>query len=478
MSAPIFTPARRPRLVRFAIVPSLALLLGVFASTAPGQITVDSLIGSAVSDMGPQYNDVQEAIDRFMRGDVLGAHQFLVNATEKFPQLPPPDVTLAKMQAAAGNAGAARGLLERAAKESPDDPEAYLMIADIAFPEGRLTEAGVLYEKATDLVQKMTGNEKRKRGFAIRTHAGRAAVAERRGDFEQAKGHLTAWVEADPESATAHHRLATTLFRLAKNKDEQAAAYEEFNRARQLDAKLPHPDVTVAKLFHQMKDPAQARQFFERAVQNDGKNWETLFANAQWLMEIGEAPAALQPLRSARLLKPEDWQLLLFSGVASKMAGNMDEAEQFLLDALKFNPASQDVLNQLALVLASTEDDAKKLRGLQFARVSAALFPQNAESAVTLGFALYKNGQLQEADRTIQNALRIGQLNMDSSYLIARILFENNKPAEAGRILDSVIEQQGIFVHRDEAQQLRAQIGRTSTTAPVPTPATPAIPGE
>jgi Flp pilus assembly protein TadD len=195
-------------------------------------------------------------------------------------------------------------------------------------------------------------------------------------------------------------------------------------------------------------------------------------------MEIGEAPAALQPLRSARLLKPEDWQLLLFSGVASKMAGNLDEAEQFLLDALKFNPASQDVLNQLALVLASTEDDAKKLRGLQFARVSAALFPQNAESAVTLGFALYKNGQLQEADRTIQNALRIGQLNMDSSYLIARILFENNKPAEAGRILDSVIEQQGIFVHRDEAQQLRAQIGRTSTAAPVPTPAIPAIPGE
>jgi tetratricopeptide (TPR) repeat protein len=283
-----------------------------------------------------------------------------------------------------------------------------------------------------------------------------------------------AWVEADSESAIAHHRLGTTLFRLAKNKDEQDAAYEEFSRAQQLDpTKLPYPDVTFARLFHQMKDPAQARQFFERAVQNDGKNWETLFDYAQWLMEIGEAPAALQPLRSARLLKPEDWQLLLYSGVASKMAGNLGDAEQFLLEALKFNPASQDVLNQLALVLASTEDGAKKLRSLQFARVSAALFPQDAESAVTLGFAHYKNGQLQEADRTIQNALRIGQLNMDSSYLIARILFENNKPAEAGRILDSVIDQQGIFVHRDEAQQLRAQVGRTSTTAPVPTPAIP-----
>jgi tetratricopeptide (TPR) repeat protein len=408
-----------------------------------------------------------------MRGDVSGAHQFLVNAKEKFPQLPPPDVTLAKMQIAAGNAGPGRALLERAVKDYRDDPEAYLMIADVAFPEGRLTEAGVLYEKATDLVQQMSGNEKRKRGFEIRTHAGQAAVAERRGDFEEAKGHLTAWVEADPESATAHHRLGTTLFRLAKNKDEQAAAYEEFNRARQLELKLPHPDVTVAKLFHQMKDVQQARQFYERSVQNDGKNWETLFAYAQWLMEIGEAPAALQPLRNARLLKPEDPQLLLFSGVAAKMAGNMDEAEQFLLDAMKYSPASQDVLNQLALALAGTEDDAKKLRGLHFAQVSATLFPQNPESAVTLGYALYKNGRLQEADRTIQNALRMGQLNMDSSYLIARILFENNKTAEAGRILESVVDQQGIFVHRDEAQQLRAQIGRTTSAAPIPTPAVP-----
>jgi tetratricopeptide (TPR) repeat protein len=469
MSTRIFRPGRRPHFVRVAGAACLVLLLAGVATPAHAQITVDSLIGSAVSDMGPQYNDVQEAIDRFMRGDVLGAHQFLVNAKDKFPQLPPPDVTLAKMQIAAGNTGPGRALLERAVKEYRDDPEAYLMIADVAFPDGRLTEASVLYEKATDLVQKMTGNEKRKRGFEIRTHAGRAAVAERRGDFEEAKGHLTAWVEADPESATAHHRLGTTLFRLAKTKDEQAAAYEEFNRARQLDpTKLPHPDVTVARLFHQMKDVQQARQFFERAVQNDGKNWETLFAYAQWLMEIGEAPAALQPLRNARLLKPEDWSLLLFSGVAAKMAGNMDEAEQFLLDAMKYNPASQDVLNQLALVLASTEDDAKKVRGLQFAQVSATLFPQNPESAVTLGYALYKNGRLPEADRTIQNALKMGQLNMDSSYLIARILFENNKAADAGRILESVVDQQGIFVHREEAQQLRAQIGRSSG---VPTPA-------
>lgn len=473
MSTRIHWSPRRPGLIRSACAAGFMLLAATFASpaqaqNAQSQLTMENLIGSAVSDLGPKYSDVQSAIDRFSMGDVRGAYDFLNNAKLKHPHLPPPDVTLAKMQIAAGNVGPGRALLERATKDYRDDPEAYLMIADIAFREGQFTASDALYTLAAELVEKMTGNEKRKRAFTIATHAGKAAVAERRGQFEEAKVHLTAWVEADPESATAHHRLGTTLFRMAKTQEEYKQAYDEFNRARQLNPELPHPDVTSAKLFHQMQQQEKARQFFERAVEMDGDNPDTLFAYAQWLMEIGEAPAALQPLRNARLLKPENPQLLLFSGVAAKMAGNIDEAEQFLKDAHFHAPDSQDVLNQLALTLAESSDETKRQRALKFAQVSAALHQQDPESAVTLGYALYKNRRLQEAERTIQNALRMGELNSDSSYLIARILFENGKPEQAGQILDSVVDQEGIFVHRDEAQQLRAQIGRTSA---VPTPA-------
>jgi tetratricopeptide (TPR) repeat protein len=451
---------RRPGFVYWiAALSALALVLCGLATPASAQLTVNDLIGSAVSDLGPKYDDVQKAIDRFRAGDVAGSLEFLKIAKEKHPQLPPPDVTLAKMQAALRNPGAARALLERAIREYPDDAEAYLMLADQAYAEGQLTEADVLYEKAAALVEKMAGNEKRKRAFAIRTQAGRGAIAERRGDFEVAQKFLTAWIEADPESATAHHRLGSTLFRLQKYKE----AYDEFNLARKHESSLPHPDVTSAKLFHQMDNQQEAQKFFERAVETDGKNPETLFAYAQWLMEEGNAPAALTPLRNARVLKPDNPQLLLFSGVASKMSGNTEEAEQFLLDALAITPTSQDVLNQLALTLADTDDETKKQRALQFAQVAATLYPQNNESAVTLGWALYRLARLPEAERAIQNATKLGPLNPDSSYLISRILFEQNKLEDAARILDSVVENEGIFVHRNQAEQLRTQIGRQNS---------------
>jgi Tfp pilus assembly protein PilF len=463
MFAHIGKTAIRPAVVSFGIgILALAALLAGPVEPAAAQLTVESLIGSAVSDLGPKYDDVEQAIVRFQNGDVRGALQYLQNAKEKHPQLPPPDVTLAKMQMAYRNQGPANALLERAVKDYPEDPEAYILFADQSFAGGRLTDADTVYQKAADLAQNMTGNEKRKRAFITHTHTGQAAVAERRGDFETAEQHLKAWVESDPESATAHHRLGTTLFRLERYKE----GYDEFSRARKLDPKLPHPDVTTAKLFHQMGKADEARKSFERAVQMDGENAETLFAYAQWLMEMGEAVAARQPLANARRIAPEHAQLLLFSGVASKMSGDMEEAEQYLLDALAIAPTSQDVLNQLALTLSDSEDETKRQRGLQFAQVSANLHPQNNESAVTLGWAFYRLNRLPEAEKTIQNALRMGQLNSDSSYLIARILFEQNKLDDAARILSSVVDDQGIFVHRQQAQQLRTQIDREQGMAP------------
>lgn len=456
----VYFAGKLPGILAVGLLAAVFLLSGP-AAPAAAQLTMESLIGSAVSDLGPKYDDVEKAIQRFQNGDVSGALQFLKNAKEKHPHLPPPDVTLAKMQIVYRNTGAANALLERAVHEYPDDPEPYLMFADQSYQSGQLTDADVVYAKAAELAEKMTGNEKRKRSFLIRAHEGRARVAERRGDFEAARQYLTAWLEQDPESATAHQRLGSTLFRLENYKE----AYDLFNKARSLDSSLPHPDLASAKLFHQMGKMDDARKFFEQAIEKDGQNPETLFAYAQWLMEMGEAVRSREPLSQARRLKPDNPQLLLFSGVAAKMAGNMDEAEQFLLDALAIAPTSQDVLNQLALTLADTQDETKRQRALQFAQVASQLYPQNNESAVTLGWALYRLNRLQQAETTIQKALKMGQLNSDSSYLIARILFEQNKLDDAARILDSVVNDQGIFVHRQQAQQLRTQIGRERSSS-------------
>ena len=97
---------------------------------AAAQITKQSLIGDAVSEIGTRYGDIDEAIKRFANRDFLGARQFLESAKRKDPALPPTDLILAKMYFMSGNPAAGRASLEKTAMDNPGDPEVYFILAD------------------------------------------------------------------------------------------------------------------------------------------------------------------------------------------------------------------------------------------------------------------------------------------------------------------------------------------------------------
>ena len=210
-----------------------------------GPLTVKNLIGTAVSVSGRSYTEIEKAIQRFKNGDAEGALDYLNQAKEKYPQLPPTDITFAKMHLAARNNKAVRFLLERVAVEHPDDPEVYLLLADQAFVGGRITEALALFDIADPLVQQFTENDKRKDNFQIRVIAGRSAVAERRQQWVLAQELLNQWIELDPESAAARQRLGVVQFKL----DNSREALAMFQEARELSPEIGHPFVMMARLF-------------------------------------------------------------------------------------------------------------------------------------------------------------------------------------------------------------------------------------
>ena len=91
--------------------------------------TASGLIGYAVTEFGPKYQDVDQAITRYKNRDFDGAREFLVRAKQKNPELPPADVMLAKLHFAAKQVAAGRSALERAVRDDPKDPEAFLVLA-------------------------------------------------------------------------------------------------------------------------------------------------------------------------------------------------------------------------------------------------------------------------------------------------------------------------------------------------------------
>lgn len=428
--------------------------LGATADDANMQPTVEALIGNAVSLSNQKYPEIEKAIQRFKNGDVEGALEFLKTAKEKYPKLPPTYITLAKLQVMAQNSQGAYNLLELQVAEDPTDPEAYLLLADQAFAGNRTAEAEALFEKAEPLVEKFDGNAKRKRDMEIRVLAGKAAVKERRGQWEDALALLNEWVKTDPDNAMSHARLGVTLFRLDKSKE----AYDEFTKARKLNADLPHPYASLGQLFTQSNDMENARKAFVRAYKEDGQDPTTVRTYAEWLLQQGELEKAQEVSTQLLKLTPSAPVAVLLDGVVALMLNQDDRAEQAFNKVLSLDPGNARANDLMALLLIDSQDKSNQERALRFAEQNTKLFPQNSQANITKAYVLYKLGRMNEAQEPLQIGAR-GQLQTDSAYLIARIMADQGQKDKARQTLEQVLQQkQGLFVFRKQAEELLQEL--------------------
>jgi tetratricopeptide (TPR) repeat protein len=419
-------------------------------------LTTENLIGTAVSLSNRSYPEIDSAIQRFRNGDAQGAIDYLNQAKEKYPKLPPTDITLAKMQLAARNGNAVRFLLERVVVEHPDDPEAYLLLADQAFMGGRTTEALALFEMADPLVQEFNENEKRKQNFTIRVLAGRSAVAERRGQWDEAFQLLNKWIEADPDSAAARQRLGVALFKLKKNSD----ALKQFNKARELNPDVGHPFVVMGQLFSQEGDKVNAKKAYEKAYKENMADAKVAQAYAEWLIQEDDLDEAQAVAAKLRELTPDSVVALLLDGIVAQMQGNTDRAEQALQKVLSLDPSNATATNILALLLIMSDDNADRERALRYAQVNAERFENSVQANITLGWVLYKLKRGAEATAALQKGAQAGQLQADSAYLVAKIMSEQEGQREkAAQALEQVLGQKtGLFLFRREAQKLLEEL--------------------
>ncbi len=424
------------------------------ASQASAQLTTQGLIGSAVSQVGPRFSDVDEAIKRFQNGDVNGARIFLDKAKEKNPELPPTEITLARMYFANKNATAGRQLLEQAVTKYPADPEPYLIFAEQAVSGGRATDASFLYEKTHALNQQYEANAKRKRNMEIRCHRGPTQIALGRRDWQDAKVRLEAWLAIDPDNTDIIQNLGRTQFML----DDARGAYQSFDNAVKINKDLPSAALMLAQLYHQKDDQANATKFFENALNSDGNDAVTQIAYARWLMERDEYRKAKSHLDTALKDDPDSIPALTLRGVVSRMENNLADAEKHLSRAHMLRPSLVEPTNQLALLLIQQDDEAQKTRAQRFATMNRRLYPEDANTGITLAWALYNNDQRNQAAQILQATLKQRGTSLDGNYFTAKILSGGGNHKIVSRVLKAALGSKGIFVHRKDAQKLLDQV--------------------
>jgi len=454
------------RCFQFSVVRQAALAIvavgmaSLAAGHARGQMTTQALIGDSVSDLGPRYTDVDEAIKRFNNRDVLGARQFLEAALRKNPNLPPVDLLLAKMYIVSGDSASAIAALEKTAVENPNDPEPYIILGDQAVQSGQTIAAEALYEKALELIDKYQGNEKRKRSLIIRARTGSSAVAERRKNWATVVADLQALLKVDPDNATAHYRLGRALFMQKKFPEGNA----EFTKASTLDKNLPNQNVAAALAYEQLGMRSEAKAAFEAAVKANREDAKTLNAYAQWLLATGDVARADQALSAARRVAPEDLDTLVLSGVAARMAKKMKPAEDYFVAALRLSPSNAAVINQLALLLVEQPDEEKRRRAVEFARINAMLQPNASEANITLAYVLAQVGNNRAAEAALQKGISAGNLSADSNYLVAK-MFAEARPEIAKQFVVAALENPSgnLSVLKGDAEALKKQLESGAT---------------
>ncbi len=126
----------RCSVIRLAVcVPALLALFGLFPPTVSAEpLGVDSLTTPAEPEK--VIPEVQEAIERFKKQDFNGALELLKKAAAANADLPPAQVVMAQLFSQANQGNAVRVSLEKAVVEAPADPEAYVIIGDIAMAQG------------------------------------------------------------------------------------------------------------------------------------------------------------------------------------------------------------------------------------------------------------------------------------------------------------------------------------------------------
>jgi len=432
----------------------VALGLG---TTAEAQVTAKTLVGKAVSD-DSQYKEITSAIERFGNRDLDGCVAILERARNNNPKLPPPGVMMAMLWLSANQLAPARAALEETTVKFSGDPEPYLMLADLAFQERRVTDSSVLFDRATQLTTAFDENPKRKRDFEIRCHAGTAAVAEARGQWETAQKHLTAWLALDPDNAGAHFRLGNVLFRIGK----ETEALDQFKQARKLDANALQPELALARLYDETKKRDVAKKWIESALKAAPDDPAVLLAAAQWYLGQNDLKMAQAIADRVLTLDAKSLDGRIVRGVIARVARDYATAEKFFNEAHVQSPGNFAASNSLALVLIESPDKAAQQRAVEMAEANAARYredsPQQINAITSLAWVYYKLGRREDAEKILDQIARNNALTSDGAYYVAKLLADRGEKDRARTILEEVLTNEAVFATRPDASDLLAKL--------------------
>jgi Tfp pilus assembly protein PilF len=251
------------------------------------------------------------------------------------------------------------------------------------------------------------------------------------------KKQLEAWLKIDSTSAVATQRLAQCLV----HQKDVAGGLEELKKAAKLEPKMLTPEAILAQWCEQSGDHESAKKYMALALKAAPKDPRTLLIAGEWAFETGQLDEAQVQAIAAMKLDDKSLDAKMLRGTIAFFQRDYATAERILEDAHLQAPDDFRTGNILALALLAQNTPTKNRQALAYAEANARKFQQSPQAAATYGWALYKTGQPEEADRALRTAISAGTISPDLAYYLAQISFDRKKQSDAKALLDALLEQ-------------------------------------
>jgi len=458
---------------------------------------------AATAPTTQEMPEVKDAATKFTQRDVDGAVKLLKEAVKKNADLPPAWVIIAQWFLQTNNGQAAHNALERAVVESPNDPQAYTILGEIAIQQRHVAEAGAMYETANGLMAGFSGSGKRKAALQTTILSGLARTAELREDWTGAQKRLEEWLKLEPQNTAALQQLAQCLFQQTSAKGERTKVDEALAKLRdafkidqeriekekakrggnpptspeeaaKLEPTILTPEATIALFYHAARDEkheTKAQEWMIKALNAAPRDINTRLVAGQWAWETGQLEEAKKQAAVALQLDANALKAKLLCGLIALFQKDYKAAELYFESAVLQSPKDSGASNNLALALIEQGDPAKRDRALQYAEANVQKYQKWPEGFSTYGWVLYKLGRLDEAEKMISQSIQLsgGSFSPETAYYLARIVAaignRDNDPkrlADAKRLLEEAVKTTAPFAQRNEAKELLQELTKAA----------------
>jgi tetratricopeptide (TPR) repeat protein len=318
------------------------------------------------------------------------------------------------------NADAAERRLRRAVELAPSDPEGWKLLARMEQGRDRVGEARAAWDRALaadpDDVDALLA-------------AGQLALHQ--GDLATARERLRQLLRTAPDEALAKVRVAAAWL----DAKQPAEALEAASGGSD-DARLPY---LRGVALQQLRRWTEAAAAFAEVKPASGEIYGTARVSLGYaLSRAGRGAEAVRELRRGLETLPGDPALLFALGEAFDRAGQRDAGLAQMRAVLAVKPDHAEALNFLGYAYA--ERGERLAEALALVERALAVEPENGYYLDSLGWVLFKQGDLARAVTTLERANAIAGPDATILEHLGDAYRSSHRPADAASAYKRALE--------------------------------------